>query len=104
MTTEQRSTGEAAPTADAPDPRALAALGALGRVAGALVGRGCLSHLAERALDEMREALGLEVVVLYLPRLEERPSLQRFITSAGESAGFRPRPVAHSASSQRSPS
>ena len=91
MTTEQRSTGEAAPTADAPDPRALAALGALGRVAGALVGRGCLSHLAERALDEMREALGLEVVVLYLPRLEERPSLQRFITSAGESAGFRPR-------------
>lgn len=91
MTTEQRFIGEAAPTAHEPDPGVLAALGALGRVARALVGTGCLSHLAERALDEMREALGLEVVVLYLPRLEERPSLQRFITSAGESAGFRPR-------------
>ena len=90
VTSEQRSIGEVALTSDAPDPRALAALGALGRVARALVGTGSLGHLAERALDEMREALALDVVVLYLPRLD-RPSLQRFITSAGESAGFRPR-------------
>jgi signal transduction histidine kinase len=91
VTSEQRSIGEVALTSDAPDPRALAALGALGRVARALVGTGSLGHLAERALDEMREALALDVVVLYLPRLEDRPSLQRFITSAGKNAGFRPR-------------
>ena len=89
-TSEQRSIGEVALTSDAPDP---GAWGALERWGGsrALVGMGSLDHLAERALDEMREALALDVVVLYLPCLEERLSLQRFIISAGESAGFRPR-------------
>ena len=78
MTTEERPTG-------------LAALGALGRVARALVGSGSLSQLAERALDEMRDGLGLELVVLYLPRFAEAATLQRYITSAGEGASTRAR-------------
>ena len=53
-------------------------------MARALVGSGSLSQLAERALDEMRDALGLELVVLYLPRFAEAPTLQRYITSAGD--------------------
>ena len=71
MTTEERPTG-------------LAALGALGRVARALVGTGNLGRLAERALDEMRGGLGLELVALYLPRFAEEATLQRYVTSAGE--------------------
>ena len=78
MTTEERPTG-------------LAALGALGRVARALVGTGSLNQLAERALDEMRDGLGLELVVLYLPRFAEAATLQRYITSAGEGASMRAR-------------
>ncbi len=81
MTTEQRPIGEAAAPVGQPGPEVLAAFGALGRVARALVGSGSLSLLAERALDEMREALGLELVALYLPRVGERPALQRYISS-----------------------
>jgi signal transduction histidine kinase len=78
VTTEERPTG-------------LAALGALGRVARALVGTGSLNQLAERALDEMRDGLGLELVVLYLPRFAEAATLQRYITSAGEDTSMRAR-------------
>ncbi len=78
MTTEER-------------PIVLEALGALGRVARALVGTGSLSQLAERALDEMRAGLGLDVVVLYLPRFAEVATLQRYITSAGDHADMRAR-------------
>ncbi len=92
VTTEQRPICETAPPlAHRPDPEVLAALGALGRVARALVGRGSLGQLAERALDEMRDALGLELVVLYLPRFAEHASLQRYITSADASATTRAR-------------
>ena len=91
MTTEQRSIGEAAKPVHPPGPEVLAALGALGRVAQALVGSGSLSHLAERALGEMRDALGLELVVLYLPRTEDGPRLQRYITSAGGTVATRAR-------------
>jgi signal transduction histidine kinase len=72
-------------------PTGLAALGALGRVARALVGTGSLNQLAEEALDEMRDGLGLELVALYLPRFGEAATLQRHITSAGEHAGTRAR-------------
>jgi signal transduction histidine kinase len=78
VTTEERPTG-------------VAALGALGRVARALVGTGSLNQLAEEALDEMRDGLGLELVVLYLPRFGEAATLQRYITSAGELTGTRAR-------------
>jgi signal transduction histidine kinase len=78
VTTEERPTG-------------LAALGALGRVARALVGSGSLNQLAERALDEMRDGLGLELVVLYLPRFAEAATLQRYVTSAGQAASTRAR-------------
>ena len=91
MTTEQRPIGEAAPHPRTAAPEVLAALGALGRVARALVGSGSLSHLAERALGEMRDALGLELVVLYLPRVGEEPSLQRYISSTGAETGTRAR-------------
>jgi signal transduction histidine kinase len=91
VTTEQRPIGEAAASAHQPAPEVLAALGALGRVARALVGSGSLSHLAERALGEMRDALGLELVVLYLPRVGEEPSLQRYISSRGTETGMRAR-------------
>jgi signal transduction histidine kinase len=60
-------------------------------VARALVGSGSLSHLAERALGEMRDALGLELVVLYLPRVGEEPSLQRYISSTKAETGMRAR-------------
>ena len=63
----------------------------MGRVARALVGSGSLAQLAERALGEMREALGLELVALYLPTAEERPGLRRFVTSQGESSAVRAR-------------
>jgi len=69
----------------------LAALGALGRVARALVGTGSLNQLAEGALHEMRDGLGLELVALYLPRFGEAATLQRYITSAGECTGTRAR-------------
>jgi signal transduction histidine kinase len=82
--TEQRLTREDPPPEHRPDPEVLAALGALGRVASALVGSGSLGELAERALDEMRVALGLEVVVLYIPRFAEQTSLQRYVTSADD--------------------
>jgi nitrate/nitrite-specific signal transduction histidine kinase len=72
-------------------PIGLVALGALGRVARALVGTGSLNQLAEEALDEMREGLGLELVALYLPRFGEAATLQRYITSGGERIGTRAR-------------
>jgi signal transduction histidine kinase len=72
-------------------PSGLTALAALGRVAHALVGSGSLSELAARALDEMRDGLGLELVVLYLPRFAEAATLQRYVTSAGNGVAARAR-------------
>jgi GAF domain-containing protein len=62
----------------------------MGRVARALVGSGSLAELAERALAEMREALGLELAVLYLPAPERR-SLKRYVTAPGTGAPLRAR-------------
>jgi signal transduction histidine kinase len=59
----------------------LAGLGAIGRVAHALVGTGTLAELAEHALGEMRDALDLETAVLYLPATE-RPQLQHYVMCA----------------------
>lgn len=70
-------------------PEVLAGLGAINRVATALVGSGSLAELAERALGEMRESLGLELTVLYLPRPGVRPSLQRYVASASGGAAVR---------------
>ena len=39
----------------------------------------------------MRDALGLELVVLYLPRFAEAATLQRYVTSAGDGAAMRAR-------------
>ena len=72
-------------------PEVLAGLGAINRVATALVGSGSLAELAERALGEMREALGLELSVLYLPRPGAVPSLQRYVASAAGTATVRAR-------------
>jgi signal transduction histidine kinase len=73
------------------DTEVLAPLAAMGRVARALVGSGSLAELAERALDEMRDALGLELVALYLPTADERRGLRRFVTSLGASPARRAR-------------
>ena len=72
-------------------PEALASLGALTRVARALVGSGNLTELAERALAEMRDVLALELAVLYLPRPGPPPHLQRYVASAAETASARAR-------------
>lgn len=72
-------------------PEALASLGALTRVARALVGSGNLTELAERALAEMRDVLALELAVLYLPRPGPPPHLQRYVASAAEPASARAR-------------
>ena len=70
-------------------PEVLAGLGAINRVATALVGSGSLAELAERALGEMRESLGLDLAVLYLPRPGVRPSLQRYVASASGATAIR---------------
>jgi nitrate/nitrite-specific signal transduction histidine kinase len=51
---------------------------AVRRTARALVSAVTLTELAQGALDEMRDALGLEIAVLYVPRDEDRPVLDRF--------------------------
>lgn len=58
------------------------ALGALSRVARALVGPGTFEELAGRALDEMHRGLELEVAALYLPDRREGPVLRRFVHAA----------------------
>jgi two-component system nitrate/nitrite sensor histidine kinase NarX len=60
-------------------PEVAAGLGALSRVARALNGPGALEELAEHALAEMRSALGLAAVVLYLPDARGRPVLRRYL-------------------------
>ena len=67
------------------------ALEALGRVLAALAGAGPLEQLAERALAEMRDALGLEVAALYLPVPGPRPSLERYVVSRAGGACLEPR-------------
>jgi signal transduction histidine kinase len=52
-------------------------LGAVARIARALVSAVTLPELAHGALEEMRDALGLEVAALYVPR-GDRPVLERF--------------------------
>jgi signal transduction histidine kinase len=63
-------------------PEVLAGLGALARVSRALVAAGNLTALASRALSEMRDALDLDLAVLYLPEPGGRPRLERFVSSA----------------------
>jgi two-component sensor histidine kinase len=63
-------------------PEVLAGLGALARVSRALVATGNLTALASRALSEMRDALDLDLAVLYLPEPGGRPRLERFVSSA----------------------
>jgi two-component sensor histidine kinase len=67
-------------------PEVLAGLGALARVSRALVGTGSLAELAARALSEMRDALELDLAVLYLPAPGGGPGLERFVSSAGAGA------------------
>src|SRR5271155_5867511 len=64
-------------------PDVFAGLGAIGRVAGALVSASSLQELAEQGLAEMRDALDLEVVTLYLPDAQGRPLLHLQGTAAG---------------------
>ena len=63
-------------------PDVLAGLGAISRVATALVGAASLSDLAERGLAEVREALDLELASLYLPAGSGRPLLERRFSAA----------------------
>src|SRR5271170_2859357 len=68
-------------------PDVFAGLGAIGRVAGALVSASSLQELAEQGLAEMRDALDMEVATLYLPDGRGRPLLHRYVTAAaGDSA------------------
>jgi signal transduction histidine kinase len=68
------------------------ALGALSRVARALVGPGTLEELAGRALDEMHRGLSLEVAALYIPDRPEGPVLRRFVYTASPESTRRARP------------
>lgn len=63
-------------------PDVLAGLGAISRVATALVGATSLSELAERGLAEVREALDLELASLYLPDGSGHPLLERRFSAA----------------------
>jgi len=64
-------------------PEVAAGLGAIGRVAAALVSASSLQELAEQGLAEMRDALEMEVASLYLPDEHGRPLLHRQVTAAG---------------------
>src|ERR1700685_599301 len=64
-------------------PDVAAGLGAIGRVAGALVLASSLQELAEQGLAEMGDALAMEVGGLYLPDGRGRPLLHRHVTAAG---------------------
>lgn len=87
MDPEQSASASPAGLARQLSPPVLAALGAIGRVARALVVGGPLPELSSRALAELREALALEIAVLYLPAESARPALVRYVTSAaGDSA------------------
>ena len=88
---EHDLSGEVGPPGQRLPPEALAGLGALTRVARALVGSGNLMELAERALAEIRDALALELAVLYLPRSGPPPSLQRYVASGAETTSARAR-------------
>lgn len=59
----------------------LAGLRTIAHVAGALVGRGTLVELGERALVAMREALALDAAVLYVADVADRPLLARYVAS-----------------------
>lgn len=72
-------------------PEVLGGLGAVGRVARALVAGGPLPQLSDRALAELRDALGLDIAVLYLPAAGSRPALARYLSSAAGSATARAR-------------
>lgn len=86
MEPEHSASPSAAGLARQLPPDVLAGLGAIGRVARALVGGGPLPELCDRALAELRDALALEIAVLYLPAESARPALVRYVTSAaGES-------------------
>ena len=63
-------------------PEVAAGLGAIGRVAAALVSASTLQDLAEQGLAEMRAALDMELVSLYLPDASGRPLLHRHVTAA----------------------
>jgi len=63
-------------------PDVLAGLGAISRVATALVGAPSLSDLAERGLAEVRDVLDLEIASLYLPDGSGRPLLERRFSAA----------------------
>ncbi|MCA1700543.1 MAG: hypothetical protein LC790_17235, partial [Actinobacteria bacterium] len=76
--TSRASTGLAGRLA----PDVLAGLGAISRLATALVGAASLSDLAERGLAEVRVALDLELASLYLPDGSGRPLLERRFSAA----------------------
>jgi signal transduction histidine kinase len=65
--------------------------GAVRRTARALVSAVTLSELAQGALEEMRDALGLEIAVLFVPPEEGRPVLQRFAVATRSPARTRAR-------------
>jgi signal transduction histidine kinase len=64
--------------------------GAIGRTARALVSAATLAELAQGALEEMRDALGLEVAALYLAG-DAPPVLEHFATAADEATALCPR-------------
>ena len=68
-------------------PEVRSGLGAFGRTARALVSAVTLPELARGALDELRDALGLEVAALYLPAGDGSPALGRLeVVGSGREA------------------
>ncbi len=64
-------------------------LGAVGRIARALVSAVTLPELAEGALEAMRDALSLEVAALYVPPSDARPVLERLAVAGAQQVGGR---------------
>ena len=72
-------------------PEVLSGLAAVSRVSRALVGTEELPVLAGAALEEMREALRLHEIALYLPDADGHPVLRRYVGSAAaEELSFDP--------------
>jgi signal transduction histidine kinase len=69
-------------------PEVLSGLAAISRVSRALVGTDELPVLAGAALEEMREALRLQDIALYLPDADGLPTLRRYIGNSAPALAF----------------
>lgn len=90
MTTHDAARNQPGGIAGRLTPEVLGSLGAISRVARALVASSSFPEMAQRGLSEMREVLDLDIVSLYLPDGSGRPLLGHYVTAADRGARSQP--------------